>query len=331
MNIFISWSGKFSKKIASAIKEELLAILGNGNINVFMSEQDIMSGEYWLEKIKNNLSEANVAILCITKENVSKPWILFESGAMSLNKNSAKIIPLLFNVKIDSNSPLSVFERVDFNKDNYNKLLYDLKSFGKITSISQNQFKRLIKDSFDELSNKISPELESLKNIYFDSEIEVYPSDKTILKKRCLFISSPMASIKKEQYPEFRNNVISVKQSIEKYCDFSEIFYPGEEIPCQDNFDGDLKAIEVNFSRLKECEYMLVIYPRKLSSSSLLEIGYGIALSKKIVVFCPKREVFPYMFQSADKKINNINIIEYKNINEICQTIKKNGMTLFNG
>lgn len=36
---------------------------------------------------------------------------------------------------------------------------------------------------------------------------------------------------------------------------------------------------------MKQSDSMLIIYPRNVPSSSLVENGYGIALTKKIVIF----------------------------------------------
>jgi hypothetical protein len=74
---------------------------------------------------------------------------------------------------------------------------------------------------------------------------------------------------------------------------------------------------------------MFFVYPEKLPSSMLLEIGYGIALSKRIIIFTPNRSLLPYILENADGIIRNITIHTYTNYNNLLQIVKENGMSLF--
>ena len=80
-----------------------------------------------------------------------------------------------------------------------------------------------------------------------------------------------------------------------------------------------------NFVKLKECEYLIVVYPKPLPSSVLVEIGYAIALSKKIIIFVKDPNDLPYMLHNSDVSINNIYIMTYKKIDDIIHQIESNG------
>jgi hypothetical protein len=329
MKVFISWSGNCSKMIAKELRKQLDSIFENEDFTCFMSEEDIMSGDCWFEKIKHELEAADLAILCITKENISAPWINFEAGAIALNMQETKIIPFIFGVSIPSHSPLSHYQAKAFNRNSYENMLNDLKNIGNFQTLSEGQFKTLLKDSFNEISSRVNDIMHELDQTYFESDICIYPEEKKSFTKGNLFIGAPMASLKDEYYINFRNTVIELKNTIDKHCEFSHIYYPGEKIDNPKSFDGGLKAIDKNFIYLKSCEHMLIIYPRKVPSSTLTEIGYGIALSKKIVIFCPNRKILPYLLQNADGKINNIKIYTYKNKQHLLEIVEGNGMSLF--
>ena len=94
-------------------------------------------------------------------------------------------------------------------------------------------------------------------------------------------------------------------------------------------FDGKAKAIEDNFPLMKQSDCMLVIYPWKKASSALVEMGYGVALTKKMVVF--HREGLPYIMDEAANSIPHIKTYSFKDFDDIKQIISSNGMALFKG
>lgn len=79
MNIFISWSGKKSKKAAKALQDWLREVIQV--VNPWMSE-DIPGGRDSLKEISDALKQARYGILCITADNLSNPWIIYEASAL---------------------------------------------------------------------------------------------------------------------------------------------------------------------------------------------------------------------------------------------------------
>lgn len=109
MKVFISWSGERSKALAVALKEWIPLILQYAK--PWVSEKDISAGERWAQAISGELESSNFGILCITPENLSSEWILFEAGALSKSMLDSKVIPLLFGLELsDLSGPLSQFQ-----------------------------------------------------------------------------------------------------------------------------------------------------------------------------------------------------------------------------
>ncbi len=109
MKVFISWSGERSKSLANAIKDWLPLILHY--VEPWVSDKDISAGERWAQTIAGELETSNFGILCITPENLSSEWILFEAGALSKSMQDAKVIPLLFGLELSElTGPLSQFQ-----------------------------------------------------------------------------------------------------------------------------------------------------------------------------------------------------------------------------
>lgn len=109
MEVFISWSKPRSKEIANALRDWLPLVLQY--VCPFVSDKDISAGERWAQAIAGKLQEANFGIICITPENITSEWILFEAGALSKSMTDGKVIPLLFGLELsDLSGPLSQFQ-----------------------------------------------------------------------------------------------------------------------------------------------------------------------------------------------------------------------------
>jgi hypothetical protein len=94
-NVFISWSGDRSEKMAAALYSWLPMVLQSAK--PWMSKEDIEKGSRGLDEIGKALDAMSVGIICLTPENVEKPWILFEAGALSKAMGEkTRVCPYLF-------------------------------------------------------------------------------------------------------------------------------------------------------------------------------------------------------------------------------------------
>lgn len=99
MRVFVSWSGEFSHRLASAMREWLPKVLPA--VDVFLSSKDIRMGSRWFIDIGTKLEASNFGILCLTPDNVDAPWIHFEAGALSKKTGKARVCPLLLGLRPD--------------------------------------------------------------------------------------------------------------------------------------------------------------------------------------------------------------------------------------
>jgi hypothetical protein len=118
MKTFLSWSGDKSHKVAIAFSEWIPCVVQA--IEPWVSSKDIDRGSIWFNDIFLQLKETNFGIVFITKENQNKPWILFESGALSkgLTENRVCTVLIDLNVRdIDSGSPLRNLNHTTLHKE----------------------------------------------------------------------------------------------------------------------------------------------------------------------------------------------------------------------
>lgn len=109
MKIFISWSGDRSQKLAEALREWLPLVLHFAK--PWLSKSDIKAGDRWSVEVAKELQESNFGIICVTKENLTSPWILFESGALAKSMEDGRVIPLLLDLDFkEISGPLAQFQ-----------------------------------------------------------------------------------------------------------------------------------------------------------------------------------------------------------------------------
>jgi hypothetical protein len=125
--VFISWSGDLSRKLGEALRDWLPASLQY--VKPYFSPQDTEKGRKWDSEIAKELADSDIGVLCLTRENFLKPWILFEAGALSKSITKARVCPLLFNLEPpDVTGPLTSFQHTSFVKDDFRKLVETINS-----------------------------------------------------------------------------------------------------------------------------------------------------------------------------------------------------------
>lgn len=126
MKVFITWSGTKSKEVARALREWIPDVLNNSK--TWMSEVDIGAGERWSSAIASELEVSKCGILCLTKSNISEPWILFESGALAKSLKDTFVCPYLIDLEPSDipEGPLAQFQAKRANQDDTLQLLQTL-------------------------------------------------------------------------------------------------------------------------------------------------------------------------------------------------------------
>src|SRR3989454_7866890 len=115
MKVFISWSGDRSRTIADVLRRWLPSVLQA--VRPYFSPDDIAKGTRWSSEIAKELEASKIGIICLTGDNLSAPWLMFESGALAKNLDKSFVIPLLVGIKqSDVSGPLAQFQLTVFEK-----------------------------------------------------------------------------------------------------------------------------------------------------------------------------------------------------------------------
>ena len=116
MEVFISWSGDRSGKVAEALRDWLPSVIQS--VTPFTSASDIDKGSRWPNDLAIHLEEAQFGLICLTQENLVAPWLLFEAGALSKSIENSHAVPYLFGVsQAQLQGPLAQFQAASADKD----------------------------------------------------------------------------------------------------------------------------------------------------------------------------------------------------------------------
>ncbi|TRN14323.1 toll-Interleukin receptor [Vibrio fluvialis] len=127
MKVFISWSGERSRAVADLLDGWIQCVLQAAT--PWMSSKDIDRGSLWFSEITDQLKDTKIGIVCLTKANKEKPWILFESGALAKGLSSSRVCTFLIDLEsTDVANPLAQFNHTLPDKEGVYELIRTLNS-----------------------------------------------------------------------------------------------------------------------------------------------------------------------------------------------------------
>jgi hypothetical protein len=121
MKVFLSWSKPRSKALALALREWLRDVVQA--LEPWMSDVDIEKGSTWFGEISESLSTARYCIICVTPENRTAPWLLFEAGVAANKLTAQRVAPVLLGMQNTLEAPLGLFQTTLFEKNEMFKLV----------------------------------------------------------------------------------------------------------------------------------------------------------------------------------------------------------------
>lgn len=153
MKVFISWSGDRSQALAVALKDWLPLVLHY--LEPWISTADIKSGDRWSAEIAKGLQETNFGIICVTKDNLEAPWLLFESGALAKSMEDGRVIPLRLDIEVsDIAGPLAQFQSEKSDAVGIKRLVSSLNNIAT-APVPEERLNRLFDATWPDLKAKI--------------------------------------------------------------------------------------------------------------------------------------------------------------------------------
>lgn len=190
MKIFISWSGERSRKIAELFNEWIQCVIQAAK--PWISSHDIERGALWYTEISKTLADSRFGILCLTPENKTEPWILFEAGALAKGIEENRVCTLLIDLKnTDIGNPLAQFNHtIACDKESMwelvqtinNALLENKLQEKVLKSVFETYWEQFL-EKYKEISQRFKPEEHVKKRSIEDILTEILTTVRALDKR----------------------------------------------------------------------------------------------------------------------------------------------------
>jgi hypothetical protein len=182
MKIFLSWSGDLSRELAEALRDWFPGVIQS--VRPFFTPNDIEKGARWSKDIAHELEQSSFGIFCITKQNLVKPWIMFEAGALSKSIDAANVCPILFGVdNADLEGPLVQFQASTFSEADFKKLVKTINAKLGDQKLDDAVLTNVFEMWWPKLSHKVNEILSRYNDVGDASESGSVRSEREILEE----------------------------------------------------------------------------------------------------------------------------------------------------
>lgn len=129
MKVFLSWSGDTSHRVAQEFSSWIPCVLQA--VKPWISSKDIDRGSIWFTEITDQLKDTNFGVLFVTRDNQSKPWLLFEAGALSKGLTENRVCTVLVDLTVSDIEAGSPFQQLNHTKIDRSGILGLVKTMNK--------------------------------------------------------------------------------------------------------------------------------------------------------------------------------------------------------
>jgi hypothetical protein len=144
MKVFISWSGPRSQAIAQTLRTWLKDVMQA--LDPWISVEDIDKGQQWGRSLADELESTHAGVICLTPENLTAPWLLFEAGALSKLYKEARVCTYLIDMPYADvpPGPFSEFQHTLATKEETQRMVRSIngaipKGQGRLTESELNR------------------------------------------------------------------------------------------------------------------------------------------------------------------------------------------------
>jgi predicted nucleotide-binding protein len=153
MRVFLSWSGDRSRRVALALQNWLPGVLQP--VQTWLSD-DIARGQRWEHEVLRQIQEdARVAIICLTPENLTAPWLTYEVGALAAAHDRVVIPFLVDGQPADLVGPLVQFQVLTASKEGVRHLVRTINRTLGDDSLPETVLEKAFRLWWPELKNQI--------------------------------------------------------------------------------------------------------------------------------------------------------------------------------
>lgn len=138
-----------------------------------------------------------------------------------------------------------------------------------------------------------------------------------------LFVAAPMASVGARTYARNNAQIVTLVKGLQRELSLSPIYYAGMALPRSRDFEDEALALRNNLSALAAARRFVLIYPRPLPTSALIELGYAMAMKIPTRIFVRDWKHLPFMLRSATRVCPELAILRYRTLDDVLALLRE--------
>ncbi len=111
---------------------------------------------------------------------------------------------------------------------------------------------------------------------------------------KSIFLSTPMSAFSEVELSEFVSWCKVLEQGLSERLK-KTIYCAALKAPSAEVFGSEYESVINDFKAIDECSTFILIYPQKLATSALIELGYAVAKKKPILIVAKNIADLPFM------------------------------------
>jgi hypothetical protein len=113
-----------------------------------------------------------------------------------------------------------------------------------------------------------------------------------------LFVAAPMAGLaSRAQFVRSRETILAMIQGIVGATGARRVYYAGTTIGDAAPFTEGEDALDQDLGALRRSKALLLIYPEKIATGALVELGFALALRRPVAILVRSHDDLPYFLR----------------------------------
>ena len=128
------------------------------------------------------------------------------------------------------------------------------------------------------------------------------------MNNKAIFLAAPISGFSNDnEYRGYREKVLKFMAHLRanSYEVYSEI----EKVTGKNNYSSPDHSAEDDFNKINDLDIFLLLHPRRVQTSSLIELGYAYAKGKTIVII-GSTDALPYLALGLPAVCPNVRLID---------------------
>lgn len=115
-----------------------------------------------------------------------------------------------------------------------------------------------------------------------------------------VFIGAPMSGLEPDAYTALREQLLVMNAEVARAPGVADVYFAGEAIASAQDFSDPAAAAQRDFTALAACDVFVFFYPEPSASSVLIELGYALAMRKRVILMVRREGDIPFLLRHAD-------------------------------